>query len=63
MHFAASNGKTKVATLLINSGANLDVVDVVSIKYFLYCILVMSAYITILDHFNIIIKLSLTIII
>ena len=31
MHDAARNGKTEVATLLINNGANLDVVDKVSI--------------------------------
>ena len=35
------NGMTEVATLLINSGANIDTVTKVSIKYLLYYILVM----------------------
>ena len=30
LHDAARNGKTEVATLLINSGANLNAVDKVS---------------------------------
>ena len=34
-------GNTEVATVLINSGANLDSVNVVSIKYLLYYNLVM----------------------
>ena len=32
MHLAAINGKTEVATVLINYGANLNVFDKVSIK-------------------------------
>ena len=31
MHYAAFSGRTEVATLLVNSGANADVIDNVSI--------------------------------
>ena len=41
LHYAANDGKTEVALLLINNGANLDTINEVSIKYLLYYILVM----------------------
>ena len=33
LHYAARNGRTEVATLFINNGANVNAVDKVSIKY------------------------------
>ena len=41
LHYAAMDGKTEIATVLIKSGANLNTVSKVSIKYLLYYILVM----------------------
>ena len=72
MHYAARDGKAEVVTLLIKSGANPDAVNNVSIKYLLYYNLVMCPLqaqcnqlplqITILDHFNVIIAFTSTIV-
>ena len=43
LHFAARGGKTEVATVLIKSGANLDTLTKVSIKYLLYYNLVICS--------------------
>ena len=43
LHFAARDGKTEVATVLIKSGANLDTLTKVSIKYLLYYNLVICS--------------------
>ena len=39
MHFTARHGKTEVAKVLINNGANVNAVNEVSIKYSLYYML------------------------
>ena len=42
LHVAARDGKTEVAAVLIINGANPNAIDVVSIIYLVYYILVMS---------------------
>ena len=42
LHLAAKHGNTEVSTFLINKGANLNAIDMVSIKYLLCYILLIT---------------------